>query len=179
MRSRSKVSLILAGLVLIGASSLVKCAGDANQKPHKNRVPTMQEQAEATQQSAQAAKEAADRAEQAKKDIQSQIEKLNGAQRNSSGELKEGRAEMTAPGTISDFGSAKVEVGGQNESVSDDYYLGFTFIDRNGFTKRFFPVCPNQTVKIGTPFTLMYHWRGWVSTATGQRGCYQIDGFQQ
>lgn len=172
--------MVLSGLILIGAVSMVRCSSNANnEKSSRNRVPTLQDQTDQARQNAKDVKDTAAQVQQMKQDIQAQIDKLNSTQRNSSGELKEGRAEATGFGAVSDFGSFKVETGAQNESASDDYYLGFTFTDRNGFIKRFFPVCPNQTVKLGVPTAIMYHWRTWHGTGSGQRGCYQMDGFQQ
>jgi hypothetical protein len=175
----SPLAWVIVGLIAVGTGFIVQCNGNNSQKPSRNRVPTLQDQADSAQRNAKDAKAAADQVQQMKQDIQSQIDKLNSTQRNTSGELKEGRPETTAPGAISDFGAFKIETGGPNDSASDDYYLGFTFTDRSGFTKRFFPVCPNQTVKLGTTLTIMYHWRTWHGTGSGQRGCYQLDGFQQ
>lgn len=155
---------------------MVACGED--EKPTtKNRVPSMSQYADQAQQAATDAKAAADAAAQSKKEIEAAIDKLNGTQRDSSGEPKEGRPEQTAPGTISEFGAYKVEAD-SSSTASDDYYLGFTFTDRNGLTKRFFPVCPNTTLKTGTSIALLYHWKHFESTSAGQRGCYKIDGQQ-
>src|ERR1035437_3343840 len=52
--------------------------------------------------------------------------------------------EMSGSGIITDFGMY-TQVSGQ----VDDYYIGFTMTEKSGFTKRFFPVCPGQTIKAG------------------------------
>jgi hypothetical protein len=66
-----------------------------------------------------------------------------------------------------------------SETTSTDNYITFTFTDRTGFTKKFAPVCPGQTIKTGVPITLLYHWRNWIENIEGKRGCFWIDGFQQ
>lgn len=85
-----------------------------------------------------------------------------------------GPNEKSNPGTISDFGMYSLTT----SSTDADNYIGFNFTDRTGFSKHFFPVCPGQTVKIGTPITIMYHWRHWTADQQGKRGCFVIDGFQ-
>lgn len=89
-------------------------------------------------------------------------------------DVKCGPNEKSNPGIITDFGSYDLLV----DSQSSDFYIGFNFTDRTGFTKRFYPVCPGQTIKTGVPITIMYHWRNWTENLTSKRGCYAIDGFQ-
>lgn len=169
-----KRAILLLALLAVG--SMFGCSDD-KEPTIKNRVPTLADYAGQAEQSAKDAKAAADSVAQTKKDIDAAIEKLNGVQRTSDGELKEGRPEMTAPGSISEVGSYKVEADSGN-TASDDFYLGFTFTDRNGLTKRFFPVCPNTTVKTGSSIAILYHWQHYQSASAGQRGCYKIDGQQ-
>jgi hypothetical protein len=86
-----------------------------------------------------------------------------------------GPNEKTNPGVITDFGEYDL----LTDSQSSDPYIGFNFTDRTGFSKRFYPVCPGQTLRsYGGPYTIMYHWRNWESNLTSKRGCYVIDGFQ-
>ncbi len=179
------IPALMLVFVLIGHS----CGG--KQPDVKNRVPNFsvngQELADLKQQladtkaAAQAAQASAAAATQAKNDMQAQLEQLakdakqpDNQSKQSTDEPKEGRLEQTRPGIITDFGEYDL----LNSSSSSDFYIGFNFTDRNGFTKRFYPVCPNQTVKTGVPITILYHWRSWLHDLEGQRGCYQIDGFQ-
>jgi hypothetical protein len=159
----------------------------------KNRVPNFnvngQELADLKQQladtkaQAQAAQAAAAQAVQAKNDMQAQLEQLakdakqpdNQKPAATTDEPKEGRLEATRPGIVTDFGEYDLAPA----SNITDMYVGFNFTDRYGFTKRFFPVCPGQTIKAyGGPFSIMYHWRSWQENQEGKRGCFQIDGFQ-
>src|SRR5580658_8108317 len=136
----------------------------------KNRVPNfsvngqeladLKTQLAATQAAAQQAQQAAQDATKAKNDMQAQLEQLakdakqpdNKPTPTPTDEPKEGRLEQTRPGIITDFGAFDLGV-----SNVTDFYLGFNFTDRNGFTKRFYPVCTGQTVKTGVPITIMYH----------------------
>lgn len=83
--------------------------------------------------------------------------------------------EKTNPGIVTDFGAYDL----LTESQSSDVYIGFNFTDRTGFAKRFYPVCPGQTIQTGVPITILYHWRNWESNLAAKRGCYVIDGFQK
>ena len=162
------VLAVLASAVV----AMVACSDDAQQTA-KNRVPTVSQQLEQAQQSAADAKAAADSANETLKKVQTAVDKLDG--RDSDGNLKEGRAEQTGVGVVVDFFSQQVPAD-QNYSASDDAYLGFTFAERSGFTKRFFPVCPGQTIQGYKPIVLMYHWRHDQMSSAGKRGCYIIDG---
>lgn len=143
---------------------------------HANDLANLQQQVKDTQSAAQAAKDAQSKAEQAQKDIQSQLEQLSKDAKKDGApeEPKDGRAETTRLGIISDFGVWKLDISSQ----VDDYYLGFTFHDHEGFTKRFYPVCPEQAVKADVPVVMTYHWQKWRDNAPGKRGCFMIDGFQ-
>ena len=154
-------------------------AGCGNPTPDvKNRVPTLGAQVEQAQQAASDAKDAADRAQAAQKDIHDAVDKLNGSQRDSGGNLKEDRPQQTGPGFIVDFGNDRIPAD-QNLVATDDFYLGFTFAERSGFTKHFFPVCPSQSIQVNKSIVLLYHWRGFLGeTGVGKRGCYIIDGQQ-
>jgi hypothetical protein len=161
---------------MIGLGVLLFMIGCGSDQPDvKNRVPTVQSQLEAARQSAQDAKDAANKAAQAQKDIQAAVDKLNAQQRDSDGNLKEDRPQQTGAGVIVDIFTMQVPADA-NYGISDDAYLGFTFAERSGFTKRFFPVCPGQTIQAYKPIILMYHWRHDGGTASGKRGCYIIDG---
>ncbi len=162
-------------LVFVFVLCCLMVACNHDEPTMKNRMPSASQYADQARQAASDAKAAADAATKARQEIDAAIKKLNSGQRDSSGEPKEGRPEQTAPGTISEFGSYRIDNGSNS---SDDYYLGFTFTDRYGFTKRFFPVCPNTTVKVGTSTALMYHWQHFESMVPGQWGCYKIDGQQ-
>lgn len=144
---------------------------------HADDLANLQQQVKDTQAAAQAAKDSQAKAEQAQKDIQSQLEQLSKDAKKDEApeEPKESRAETTRLGAISDFGVWRIEV---NTQQTDDYYLGFTFHDREGFIKRFYPVCPEQSVKSDVPVVMMYHWRKWQENSLGKRGCFMIDGFQ-
>jgi hypothetical protein len=176
----------------IGLVMLVALGGCNPKQPDaRNRVPNFsvngQELADLKQQladtkaAAQQAQQAAQDATKAKNDMQAQLEQLakdakqpdNQKPAAPADEPKEGRLEQTRPGIITDFGAFDLGV-----SNVTDFYLGFNFTDRNGFTKRFYPVCTGQTVKTGVPITIMYHWRSWQENQEGKRGCFQIDGFQ-
>src|SRR5271156_5404461 len=173
----SKIGLVCGLIALLIVLSATRCS---KQPEQKNRVPTLPEQIEQAQQAAADARTAADAATKALKDTQDAIEGLHGTQLDSSGNLKEERPQQTGPGIISDFGTFRIEAA-DGESASEDSYLGFTFTDVNGFTKRFFPVCPNQTLKssYNGHISILYHWRHYQALSVGQRGCYSIDGFQQ
>lgn len=177
LRSYSRTLWMYAALIILVAFCCFMAACDEDGKATKNRVPTLAQYADQAEQSAKDAKAAADSVAQTKKDIDAAVDKLNGVQRDSNGELKEGRPETTSSGIVSEFGTYKIE-SDQSTNASDDYYLGFTFTDHKGFTKRFFPVCPNSTVKIGNSTAFLYHWRHYQNTTVGHRGCYQIDGQQ-
>lgn len=183
---------VLVSTVLFIVVLTVHFMSGPKQPEAKNRVPNfsvngqeladLKTQLAATQASAQQAQQAAAQATQAKNDMQAQLEQIKNDAKQpdnkpaapTTDEPKEGRLEQTRPGIVTDFGEYDMEVA----SNTTDPYLGFNFTDRNGFSKRFFPVCPAQTVKTGTPITIMYHWRSWRENQEGKRGCYVIDGFQ-
>jgi hypothetical protein len=171
---------------------IVHMVGGSKTPDARNRVPNFsvngQELADLKQQladtkaAAQQAQQAAQDATKAKNDMQAQLEQLakdakqpdnKPAAAPTTDEPKEGRQEMTRPGIITDFGMYNAV-----DSNVIDNYIGFNFTDRYGFTKRFFPVCPGQTVKTGVPISIIYHWRSWQENQEGKRGCFQIDGFQ-
>jgi|SRR5208337_3245842 len=156
------------GLIVLGVVN-IRSANEAVATARiKTRVPTMPEDVEAAQKAAQDARFWANSSQKSFTDLQAELQK---AQAKSS---PVGR-ETTGPGVITDFGMFPLETGDH----SDDMYVGFTFTENKGFTKRFFPVCPSQTVKTGNPISLIYHWRVWGYNAQGRRGCFIIDGFQQ
>ncbi len=129
----------------------------------KNRVPMpmLGEQLQQAQQAAADAKAAAQQAQKIQTDLQAQIDKLDKSERNSNSELKEGRAEVTGVGNIVEFG--------EPDSLS------FLFVEEGGFSKRFYPVCGNQTLPVNKTIALRYHWRPWDTQQ--QKGCYIIDSF--
>lgn len=86
-----------------------------------------------------------------------------------------GPNEKTNPGVVVDFGMYNLTP----DLQSQDNYLTFQFAERNGYTKRFYPVCPGQTIKAYTVVTILYHWRNWTGNTEGKRGCFVIDGFVQ
>lgn len=179
MNNPAKVAGILACVLLV-IVGIVRLTSSQPEQSVKNRVPTIPESTLTAQKAAQDAQTAAAAAQQAQKDIQAQLAELAKDAKDEkkdapvSDEPKEGRSESTRPGIITDFGEYDL----QPASNINDFYIGFNFTDRDGFTKRFFPVCPAQTVKTGVPITIMYHWRSWTENQEGKRGCFQIDGFQ-
>lgn len=182
------IPALMLVFVLIGHS----CGG--KQPDVKNRVPNFsvngQELADLKQQladtkaAAQAAQASAAAATQAKNDMQAQLEQLakdakqpdnqKTAPAEKVGDDDYGPSETTRPGIITDFGLYDL----QPASNVSDLYMGFNFTDRSGFSKRFYPVCPGQTVKTGIPITVIYRWRKWKENQEGKRGCFVIDGFQ-
>lgn len=172
------VSLIILAIV-VGRS------GSAPQPDVRNRVPSIPQSTAEAQQAATDAKAAAAQAVQAQKDIQAQLAELaEDAKKEKDAAAAAAKPaaptapygkEITAPGIVTDFGAFPLNTSGNN----DDVYLGFTFTDRTGFTKKFFPVCTHQSIKTGVPITIIYHWREWTHDLVGQRGCFEIDGFQQ
>jgi hypothetical protein len=139
---------------------MVACSSDPAPAPNRSRVPQMSDYVSQAQQSAKDAQAAADKAAQSQKDIDTAVAKLNGVQRDSDGNLKEGRPETTAAGNIVEF--------------SKPDYLSFLFIEKTGFSKRFYPVCDGQALPANRTVSLNYHWR----SAVGQiNGCYAIDSF--
>src|SRR5271157_276787 len=97
------LTYMVAG-VLMGAIAASSCGDPRDRRgQNRNRVPALSDYAARAQQSAQDAQKAADAAAKTQKDIQAQIDRLSGAQRNSSGELKEGRQELSSPGTVAEF----------------------------------------------------------------------------
>ena len=187
--SRIVVLLVVVAIVLIGGA--VIAMHDHPQAETRTRVPNfnvngqeladLKTQLVATQAAAAQAQQAANDARIAKNDMQAQLEQLAKdakaapAAPTTTEEPKEGRQEMTRSGIVTDFGEYDL----QPATNVNDYYVGFNFADRYGYTKRFFPVCPGQTVKAyGGPFAIIYHWRSWQENAEGKRGCFQIDGFQ-
>lgn len=188
-----KLALIMAGTLLVLIVLVTSHCG-SKQPEAKNRVPNfsvngqeladLKTQLAATQASAQQAQQAAAQATQAKNDMQAQLDQLAKDAKNADNqkpapaattdEPKEGRLEQTRPGIVTDFGEYNL-LEAQNTT---DMYVGFNFTDRFGFTKRFYPVCAGQTIKTGTPITIMYHWRSWQENQEGKRGCYMVDGFQ-
>lgn len=181
MNNPVRIAGILACVLLV-IVAIVRLTSSQPEQNVKNRVPTLPESTLVAQKAAQDAQTAAAAAQQAQKDIQAQLAELakdakdekKPAQESEGEDNREGRPEATRPGIITDFGEYDL----QPTSSTTDFYVGFNFTDRNGFTKRFFPVCPSQTVKTGVPITIMYHWRSWTSDTEGKRGCFQIDGFQ-
>jgi hypothetical protein len=187
--NRLAVGITGALLILV---LIVHFASGPKQPEAKNRVPNFsvngQELADLKQQLADTkaaavqAQQAAQQATQAKNDMQAQLEQLakdakqpdNKPVPTPTDDPKEGRLEQTRPGIVTDFGTFDL----QPASNVTDYYLGFNFTDRNGFSKHFYPVCTGQTVKTGVPITIMYHWKSWTGSEEGKRGCFVIDGFQ-
>lgn len=159
---------------VIALAMFVVAGGCSSAPEPKNRVPTVQAQLDQAQQAVKDAQAAAASAQQTQKDIQASIDKLNSEGRNSDGQLREGHPEQSGVGVVVSFGNAKIPAD-SNLGESDQYFLDFTFAQRDGFTKRFFPVCPSQTVQAYKPIILMYHWQSYSSN---QRGCYVIDGQQ-
>jgi hypothetical protein len=176
--------LLAFAVILIILAIVVARSGNGQQPDVRNRVPTLPQSTAEAQQAATDAKAAAAQAVQAQKDIQAQLAQLaeDNKKEQEAAKAKPASApaapygkEITNPGVVTDFGAFPLIVNSQ----TDDVYLGFTFTDRTGFTKKFFPVCVGQTLKTGTPITIIYHWRDWQSETTSKRGCYEIDGFQQ
>src|SRR5271154_1751271 len=180
--SPNRLAVIVCTVLFIVVLT-VHFASGPKQPDSKNRVPNfsvngqeladLKTQLADTKAAAAQAQQAANDARIAKNDMQAQLEQLakdakaTPTAAPTTDEPKEGRQEMTRPGIISDFGEYDLA---PSSSVQDQY-IGFNFTDRNGFTKRFFPVCPGQTVKTGTPITIMYHWRSWKENQEGKRGC--------
>ncbi len=177
---------------LIASVTLIILAiaiGQIDRKPQpdvRTRVPSIPESTAQAIQASKDAQAAAAQATQAQHDIQAQLAQLaddakkekdaaEAAKKPTAAPSAPYGKEMTAPGIVTDFGAFPLVI----NSNTDDVYLGFTFTDKNGFTKKFFPVCTGQTLKTGTPITLIYHWREWQHDLAGQRGCFEIDGFQQ
>jgi hypothetical protein len=160
MHNWMKVALSLGAVVVLIAFMALLRPQPAPQADVRNRLPVLQTYVEQASQSAADAKAAADQAAKAAKDIQASVDKLNGVQRNASGELKEGRPETTNPGTVLEFTTK-----GAN---------GFTFAEKTGFVKQFVPLCDEQTVPGNKTVILNYHWK---SAYEQRAGCYLIDGF--
>ena len=173
---RTKVGFV-CGLVALLVIAAAGGCGTWQPPNQRNRVPTVQAQVDQARRAAEDAKAAAAEAQQTQKNIQAAIDQLNSQGRNSDGSGREDRPQQTGAGVIVDFGSLQIPAD-QNYVVSDDSYLGFTFNQRDGFTKRFFPVCPGQSIQAYKPVVIMCHWRHDQSSAAGKRGCYVIDGQQ-
>lgn len=180
----STIALILIGVAVVLIGVFVGGRWQAEKPTVRNRVPSLPESTLVAQKAAQDAQAAAVIAQQAQKDIQAQLEltkaepkqAVSGLQYYSCTPISDcGPNEKSNPGIIIDFGMYDLLPSGSN---STDWYAGFNFTDRMGFSKRFFPVCPGQTVKTGIPITIMYHWKMWKSDQDGKRGCFMIDGFQ-
>lgn len=92
---------------------------------------------------------------------------------------KVGRAEQTGIGRITDFSMVwgDKSVSSANTDNSGDGYLAFTFLEDNGYQKRFYPVCTSQPLTTGHG-SLLYHWHEYENGVHNQIGCYIIDGFQ-
>ena len=167
--------LTIPALALIVMALEFGCGSDQPQV--KSRIPTVGQQLEQAQQAAQDAKAAADRAQQTAKDIQTNIDRLNNSGRNPDGTFKEGHPEQSGAGQIVSFGSSKIPADA-NLGATEDSYLDFTFTQRDGFTKRFFPTCPDQNLQVNKSIVLMYHWKSYEGQGFSKRGCYVIDGQQ-
>jgi len=184
--SKSPLAYILSAVAvaLIILAVVFGRTGNSTQPDVRNRVPSIPESTAQALQAASDAKASAATAVQAQHDIQVQLAQLADdakKEKDAAEAAKKPAAapygkEMTSPGIVTDFGAFPLNVGG---SSNEDVYLGFTFTDRTGFTKKFFPVCTQQTLKTGVPITIIYHWREWQHDLVGQRGCYEMDGFQQ
>jgi len=177
--------LVAVAVVCIAFAIIIGRIGD-QQPSARTRVPNIPESTAAAVKAAQDAQAAAATATQAQHDIQAQLAQLAddakkekdaaaAAAKPPAGPVAPYGKEITSPGIVTDFGVYPLT----SSTNADDMYLGFTFTDRTGFTKKFFPVCTGQTLKTGTPITLIYHWRDWTREAEGMRGCFEIDGFQQ
>jgi hypothetical protein len=175
--------LLAFAVILIVLAVVIGRSGQAPQADVRNRVPTIPQSTAEAIKAAQDAQAAAQAAQQAQRDIQAQLAQLaddnkkeqEAAKAKASGPAAPYGKEITNPGIVTDFGAFPLIA----DNATDDVYLGFTFTDRTGFTKKFFPVCTHQGVKTGTPITIIYHWREWTANTAGKRGCYEIDGFQQ
>jgi hypothetical protein len=148
-------------LTLVLSLLYVACSDEPPQQNNKNRVPNTQLYADQAQQAAADAKAAADRVAQAQKDIDASVAKLNGVQRDSEGNLKEGRPETTTAGNIVQFSNT----GGDS----------FTFAERTGYVKIFTPLCADTTIPGSKTVVVMYHWQ--ATDNSGRAGCYKVDGF--
>ena len=160
-------ALIPTGMILFIMLIGYACSNKNTVQDSRQRVPSYSQQiaqAEAAQRAAEKAaadaQTAATRVDQMQKDLQTSVEKLNNAQRSADGTPLEGRSETTGVGTITEF--------------SGDH---FTFLERNGFTKRFAPLCDDQIIPAGKTMTLNYHWRAYQPghPNTGQSACYVVD----
>jgi hypothetical protein len=167
---KAAVILALLLLVIVGTVRLLQ-KDDAPTPSTKNRVPVQMIDGQQLV-----------NLQQQVKDQQAQLDALKTQQAATSKvafscpepNVKCGPNETTLPGIITDFGAYDL----LSDSQTSDVYSGFTFTDRTGFSKRFYPVCPGQTIKTDVPITILYHWRNWEMNSTGKRGCYVIDGFQ-
>lgn len=135
------------------------CDKPPAQQVDHNRVPTVSQQIAEAQAAADQAKASAAVALKAQQDTQAAVEKLNAVQRDSDGNLKEGRPEQSGVGSITEF--------------SKGYFL---FVQKDGFTKKFEPLCGDPTIPAGRPVIFNYHWvRGNPNTTAS--ACYSIDSW--
>ena len=150
---------------LIGLLMIVALGG-CNPKPvaTKNRVPTLQENAEQAQKSAEDAAVSAKQAQDA-------LTKLQQAPH----EKQAGEPEHTGIGRVTDVTEIWEP---KDQTVWGDAYTAFTFLEDNGFQKRFYPVCSDQVIQTGKPLVILYHWRVSHNGSHNDHGCFLIDGYQ-
>jgi hypothetical protein len=153
---------------LIGLLMIITLGG-CNPKPApatKNRVPTLQENAEQAQQ-------AADSAAASAKQAQDALTKLQQSQ--TPHERQPGDPEHTGLGRVTDV----TEVWEPKEQTTwGDAYTAFTFLEDSGFQKRFYPVCSDQVIQTGKTLAILYHWKVSHNGSHNDHGCFLIDGYQ-
>lgn len=175
------IAVMLAVVLILVVGTVHLMRTDQPQQGNKNRVPVQMINGQDLIDLQQTVKSE----QETHKQLQAQIDQLKAqaqpavapkaAYMCQEPNLRCGPNEQTNPGIVTDFGAYDL----LTESQSSDVYTGFNFTDRTGFSKRFYPVCPGQTVQTGVPITIMYHWKNWTGDLAGKRGCFVIDGFQK
>jgi hypothetical protein len=157
-------------LVLLIAAIAGGCSGELDVKSVKNRVPTMPAQLDQAQQAAKDAQAADASVQQTQKNIQDAIAKLDSNGRKSDGSVKIGHPEISGVGTVTEVGMNKITISNVTTSV-----LWFTFAERQGFTKKFDPVCPEAVIPVSKTVILNYHFREYQDDS--HPGCSVIDSY--
>lgn len=155
-------------VLLIAAIAVVGCGNPGPEV--KNRVPTVQAQLDQAQQAAKDAQAAASSVQQTQKNIQDAIAKLDSNGRNPDGSVKIGHPEISGVGTVTEVGMDKITISNVTTSV-----LWFTFAERQGFTKKFDPVCPETVIPVSKTVILNYHFREYQDDS--HPGCSVIDSY--
>jgi hypothetical protein len=173
IRRWSNLLFLLPAVVAI---TLVACDSDrvVTRGDLKNRVVTMPDSTEAKQAAADA-KESAAQAQDALKKIQdAQREPVQPTVIYTTDGTPQ---ERTGVGRITDVTEIWEEA---SNSYNGEAYEAFTFLEDSGFSKRFYPVCSDQTIQTGKSEVILYHWKPNMNNSKhNQKGCFRIDGYLQ